>query len=56
MVTVAIGVLIFFSGSAAWAGAKLAFKPGSALTRFTGAALLVAGISGVLYGVRLLGS
>jgi hypothetical protein len=54
--TVAIGMLIVSAGVAAWAGAKVAFGAGSALARFAGAALLVAGISGVLYGVRLLGS
>ena len=56
MTVVAIGMLIFWAGVAAWAGARLAFRTGSALTRFAGAALMVAGFSGVLYGVRLLGS
>jgi len=56
LTVVAIGMLIFWAGVAAWAGARVAFRPGPALARFGGAALLVAGISGVLYGVRLLGS
>ncbi len=56
MTVVAIGMLIFWAGVAAWAGAKVAFGAGSALTRFAGAALMVAGFSGVLYGLRLLGS
>lgn len=56
MTIVAVGMLIFWAGVAAWAGARVVFRPGSGLARFAGAALLIAGISGVLYGVRLLGS
>ena len=56
MVTAAIGMLIVSAGVAAWAGARVAFRPGPAPARFAGAALLVAGISGMLYGLRLLGS
>jgi len=54
MVIVAVGALLFWAAWAAWAGSSMTLKAATLRARIGGAFLLLAGVAGLLYGVRLL--
>jgi hypothetical protein len=54
MIIVMVGVLIFWAGWAAFSGARMTMRGASLRTRCGGGALTLVGVSGVLYGMRLL--
>jgi len=56
MVLVAIAMLLFWAGWATWTGSSLTLKAATARARLGGGVLMLAGIVGLLYGVRLLAS
>ena len=54
MVIALVGVLIFWSGWAAFAGAGMTRNGRTPKARYGGSALMLGGVVGVLVGVRLL--
>ena len=54
MVVTFIGMLIFWAGFAAWYGSRSALKGDTMRARIIGAVTVIAGIAGVVYGMRLL--
>jgi len=54
MVIALIGMLIFWAGWAAYAGAGMTRNGRTLKARYGGSALLLAGVVGVLFGMRLL--
>lgn len=56
MIITAVGALLFGAAWAAWTGSSLALEAASVRGRVGGVVLMLAGIVGVLYGVRLLAS
>ena len=49
-----VGTLIFWTAWAAWSGARMMLQSGSNKRRYGGAALMIGGMVGLLFGVRLL--
>lgn len=54
MVIATVGVLLFWAGWAAYAGARMALRGHSLKARCGGSALMLTGVVGVLFGMRLL--
>jgi len=54
MAIVAVGVLLFWAAWAVWTGSSLTLKAATRRARMGGIALMLAGVVGLLYGVRLL--
>jgi len=56
MIVAFLGGLIFWAGWAAWTGARLTLNGVTLQSRVAGAVLMVGGVAGFLYGMRLLAS
>jgi len=54
VIIVFVGMLIFWAGFAAWCGSTMAQNAHRGSVCVLGAALTVAGVAGILYGMRLL--
>ena len=56
MIIVAIGVLLFWAAWAAWTGSSMTLRAATLRRRVGGAVLMLSGVVGLIYGVRLLAS
>ena len=54
MVIATVGAIIFWTGWAAWSGARMTLHSPTNKGRYGGAVLMLGGIAGLLFGIRLL--
>jgi hypothetical protein len=56
MIIAAVGILLFWAAWAAWTGWSMTLNAATLRRRIGGAALMLTGVVGLIYGVRLLAS